>query len=183
MSDPLGHVSVMDSNCIPCYTARIVNLARMRITTMSEFQLVIRDSTDETARSEWFAGDLTAASLPGALTDWNTLRGAIQAVITGVQASDQWGDSTVISTTVPTAADCQRGIKWNVLLSDNVTGIKSTRKIPTANLSLLPLVGGKRQEDLDLTAGAGLALKNAIQGFARSNVGNAVTVLRVYYAD
>lgn len=150
---------------------------------MSEFSLSIRDSSNETAVSEWFAGDLTAVSIAGALSDWNDLRTAIDAVITGVQASDRWGDGTVIASTVPTAADCQRGIKWSVLLIDNVTGIRSTRRIPTADLSLLPLVGGKRQEDLDLTAGAGLGLKTAIEAFAKSNVGNAVTVLRVYYAD
>lgn len=150
---------------------------------MSEFTLTIRDSSDETSASEWYAGDLTAASLAGALSQWGELRDAIQAVITGVEAKDQWGDSTVLSDTVPTAAECQRGIKWNVLLKDNVTGIRSTRKIPTANLSLLPLVGGKRQEDLDLTAGVGLTLKQKIEQFARSNVGNPVTCLRVYYAD
>jgi hypothetical protein len=150
---------------------------------MSEFVLTIRDSSDEIGRSEWYAGDLTSVSLAGALSDWADLRAAIDAVIIGQQASDQWGDSTVISSAIPASPLAQRGVKWSVLLVDNVTGIKSTRRIPTADLTLLPTVGGKRSEDLDLTAGVGLALKTAIEAFARSNVGNAVTCLRVYYSD
>jgi hypothetical protein len=150
---------------------------------MSQFSLALADSSGETANTEWEAGDLTPVSLAGALTGWETLKDAIQAVVHGTQERDQWGDSTLIGTALNTSGENQRGKKWSVLLRDNTTLLKSTRKIPTANLSLLPILNGKRSEDLDLTAGVGLALKNAIEGFARSNIGNNVTVLRIYYKD
>lgn len=150
---------------------------------MSQFSLSVADSSGEIGTTEWEAGDLTALSLAGALSGWEDLKTAIQAVILGTQQKDQWGDSTLIENALNTAGENQRGKKWSVLLRDNVTLLKSTRKIPTANLSLLPIINGKRAEDLDLTAGLGQALKTQIEAFARSNIGNPVTVLRVYYKD
>lgn len=150
---------------------------------MSQFLLALADSSAEIGTTEWEAGDLTPTSLAGALSDWEGLKTAIQAVVLGTQQKDQWGDSTLIEAALNTAGENQRGKKWSVLLRDNVTLFKSTRKIPTANLSLLPIINGKRAEDLDLTAGVGLTLKQKIEGFARSNIGNPVTVLRVYYKD
>lgn len=151
----------------------------------SFYGLSLRDSSNELSKSEWNIGDLTAVSLAGALTQMGALKTAIEGVTLGVVASERWGDNDIVSNAIPTSPNAQRGVKWNVLIEDNVTHLKTTNYIPTADLSLLPdaPMGGKL-EDLDLTAGVGLALKEAIEDLAKySGTGNAVTVLRVYFSD
>jgi len=108
---------------------------------------------------------------------------AINGVCIGVVAASRWGDNDIVSNSIPTDPLAQRGVKWNVSFEDNVTHVKGTNYIPTADLTLLPTVGGKVQEDLDLTTGAGAALKAAIEALCKTAAGNAMTVLRVYYSD
>lgn len=151
---------------------------------MGEFYgLSIKDSTPETGRVDFNIGIITAGTLPGLLSAMGVLRTAIEGVITGEPIQSRWGDTDVIAATTPIDPYCQRGIKWTVLMRDNVSGVPVINHIPTANLALLPIVGGRAVEDLDITAGAGLALKTALEGLAKSPAGNAVTVERVYYSD
>jgi hypothetical protein len=149
----------------------------------SFYGLSFIDSSNEASKTDFNIGDLTAISLAGALTQMGALRTAIEGVVLGTVSVSRWGDSDILSSTRPTDPLCQRGVKWSVLMEDSVTHTKFTNKIPTADLSLLPLVGGVRSEDLDLTAGAGLALKTAIDALAKSPAGNAASVLRIYYSD
>lgn len=151
---------------------------------MGEFYgLSIKDSTPETGRVDFNIGLITAATLPGLLTQMGALRTAIEGVILGEPIQSRWGDTDSITATTPVDPNCQRGIKWTVLMRDNVSGVPVINHIPTANLTLLPVVGGKVQEDMDLTADPGLALKTALQALAKSPAGNAVTVERIYYSD
>ena len=141
------------------------------------------DSSNEVGKSDFNIGDLTALSLAGALTQMGALRTAIQNVTLGTVAVSRWGDADILSSTRPTDPLCQRGVKWTVLMEDTVTHKKFSNRLPTADLSLLPLVGGVRSEDLDLTTGAGAALKTAIEALCKSPADNSVAVLRVYYSD
>lgn len=151
----------------------------------SFYGLSMRDSSNELGRTDFNIGDLTAVSLAGALTQMGALKAAIEAVTLGVVATERWGDNDIVSNAIPSSGEAQRGKKWNVLIEDNVTHLKTTNHIPTADLSLLPdAPGGGKLEDLDLTAGVGLALKDAVEDLVKyPGTGNAVTVLRIYYAD
>ncbi len=151
----------------------------------SFYGLSVRDSSNEIGKTDWNIGDLTALTLAGALTEMGALKTAIDAVILGQLASERWGDNDIISNAIPSAGTAQRGVKWNVLIEDNTTHLKTTNYIPTADLSLLPVApGGGKLEDLDISTGVGGALKAAIEALVKyPGTGNAVTVLRVYYAD
>lgn len=151
----------------------------------SFYGLSLRDSSNEIGKTEFNIGDLTAVSLAGALTQMGALKDAIDDVTLGTVASERWGDNDVVSNAVPASGLAQRGVKWNVLIEDNTTHLKTTNYIPTADLTLLPdAPGGGKLEDLDLTAGVGLALKDAIEDLVKyPGTGNAVTVLRIYYSD
>jgi len=151
----------------------------------SFFGLSLRDSSNEIGKTDFNVGDLTAGTLAGALTQMGALRTAIEAVTLGVVSASRWGDNDIVSNAIPASGEAQRGKKWNVLIEDNTTHLKTTNYIPTADLSLLPdAPGGGKLEDLDLTAGVGLALKDAIEDLVKyPGTGNAVTVLRIYYAD
>lgn len=148
------------------------------------FGLTIRDSSDELGRTEFNIGDITAVSLPGALTQMGAFRDALDAITLGTMAGTRFGDADLLSNAVPASKLAQRGIKWNLSLEDTVTLQKFTNKVPTADLSLLPApVSGITPEDLDLTAGVGLTLKTAADALLRSAAGNPVRLLRCYYSD
>lgn len=149
----------------------------------SYYSYGFRDSSNEVSVSKWNVGDLTPVTLATALTEMGNLATAMLAVTLGTGASSGWGDNDQLAVVRPTAAECQRGIKWTVAWQDTVTGSKGNNYIPTANLSLLPLVGGVRSEDLDISAGVGLALKQKIEALCKSPAGNAILVYRIYYAD
>lgn len=149
----------------------------------SYYHLGLRDSSNEIGTTKWNIGDLTTTSIAGALTDMAALEAATDGVTLGALASSAFGDADSRAYSRPTDAQAQRGTKWTVSWEDAVTFQKGNNTIPTANLDLLPLVGGVRVEDLDLTANPGLALKTAIQTLCKSPAGNALTVLRVYFSD
>jgi len=145
----------------------------------SFYGLSILDNSEETGKTDFNIGDLTAVSLPGALTQMGALQTAIEGVILGTVSVSRWGDADNISNTPPASPLAQRGVKWTVLMEDDTLHTKFKNLLPTADLSLL----AAGEEELDLTAGAGLALKVAIEDLARSPAGNNVNVLRVYYSD
>lgn len=151
------------------------------------FGLSLRDSSNELGKTNFNVGDLTAGTIAGALTQMGALRTAIEAVTLGVVASSRWGDDDVVSNAIPSDGAAQRGVKWNVLIEDNTTHLKTTNYIPTADLDLLPdRPGGGKLEDLDITTdpSVGFALKTAIEALVKyPGTGNAVTVLRIYYSD
>lgn len=145
--------------------------------------LTFRDSSNELGKTDFNIGDITALSIAGALTDMGAARTALENITLGTVAQSRFGDADTLSNARPTDPLCQRGVKWTVSWEDTVTHSKGTNYIPTADLSLLPLVGGVRSEDLDLTAGAGLAAKTALDTLAKSPAGNPISVLRIYYSD
>lgn len=81
------------------------------------------------------------------------------------------------STTPPTDKFAQRELKWLCKYTDNVTLLRYRFEIACADADLL--VGNT--DMIDLTAGAGLALKTAFQAAAVSPDGNAVTLNSVEF--
>jgi len=76
------------------------------------------------------------------------------------------------SSAIPANKFAQRELKWLCKYTDNTTLDRFRFEVPCADASLL----GTSTDFLDLSAGAGLALKTAFQAIARSKNGNAVTL-------
>lgn len=77
----------------------------------------------------------------------------------------------------PTDQDAQREKKWLVRATDDVTGKPVQFEIPGADLTLLQTAS----DAMDIAAGSGLALKNAIEAVVVSDVANAITVGDIVY--
>jgi len=117
--------------------------------------------------------DLTAGNIAAQLTAIGLLEDALQAVtLVGFTKLDVLAVTTLIGDPQPSAdGNAQRETKWLVSGTDSA-GFSTTIEIPGADLTLLP----SGSASLDLTAGAGLTLKNALEAVWRSKQGNAVTV-------
>jgi hypothetical protein len=146
----------------------------------SFFRLSLKDNSREIGRSEFNIGDITAISLPGALTEMGALTDAIMALVIGVKVGTGFGDNDSFVAAPPTSKLAQRGIKWTVVGRDTVTGVPVINHIPTANLTLLPAGDA---EDLVITGGVGLAFKTAYEALVKSPAGNALALERVYFSD
>lgn len=145
----------------------------------SFFGLSFKDNSGEIGKTDFNIGDLTAVSLPGALSQMGDLTNAIQGLVLGAKVGSRWGDADQFAAANPASKLCQRGIKWTVVGRDSTTGVPVINHIPTADLTKLPATG----EDIDLTAGAGLAFKTAYEALVKSPAGNALVLERVYYSD
>ena len=146
----------------------------------SFYGISLKDNSREIGRTDFNIGDITAVSLPGALTQMGALSDAIVAIVLGAKVQSRWGDVDNIVAAPPTSKLAQRGVKWTLQGRDSVTGVPVINHIPTADLTKLPAGAG---EDLDLTAGVGAALKTAYEALVKSPAGNALTLERCYYSD
>lgn len=106
----------------------------------------------------------------------SALKAAIDAIILGSAARAAVTISTVVepgSNGPSTDKDANRGNKWlfSVFVADDKQGSGDTYnyEIGTADNSLLPTAD---TDFIDLTAGAGLALKSAFEAVYRSGEGN-----------
>lgn len=80
----------------------------------------ISDYNGEVSTTSFTTGNITAVSLPGALTDFNNLRAAIEGITLGVvkQESLKVFD-TRVSNALPGDKNAQRERKWLVVYEDN----------------------------------------------------------------
>lgn len=104
---------------------------------------------------------------------------ATDAIILGsnlkaVKTDDTTVDAGVATPAASTSAD--RGNKWLFRVQDATNGKIFTHEIGTADNSQLPSAGS---DYIDLTAGAGLTLKNSFEAVYESPYGNAGTLLSV----
>lgn len=146
----------------------------------SFYGLSWKDNSNEIGRTEFNIGDLTAVSLPGALTQMGALESALQAVVLGAKVQSRWGDADSFAAAAPSSKLAQRGVKWTLQGRDSTTGVPVINHVPTADLTKLP---SGSSEDLDLTTGVGATLKTAYEALVKSPAGNAVVLERVYYSD
>lgn len=161
---------------------------------MAKYKLSIRDNSRELTRSDFNIEDITVTSLAGILVAIGNFKTATDAILLGVLAKEGLVmDETNLSALAPTNPVAQRGVKWSVQYADNTpyfdppanaipnAGYNQifTNSLGTADLALL--VDG--EEELDLTAGAGLAFKTAFDALVHSPYGGVASLLRVYYAD
>lgn len=161
-----------------------------------ELEYGIRDNSREIGKVQIHTGVITAGTLPGTLTQIGTLRTAIDNITLGTMASESLKVfDTKLSPLAANSQLAQRGKKWTVGYADTMEFVDGgaggslfpnpgfgkifTFTIPTADLLLLPT----GTEELDLTAGAPLAFKNAFEAIARSPYGGAVSVQYIRYVD
>lgn len=145
---------------------------------MGKHNLTFIDHDSESSSCGINMVNLTAGNIAAQLALLATLRAAIEGVSLGTLRSEQ-----VIAVTddipgvAPANAFAQRETKWLVRGVDGA-GFVSTIEIPCADLALLS--GGTGQ--MDIAAGAGLALVNALNAVWMSpRSGTAVDVEAVYH--
>jgi len=116
------------------------------------------------------------AAIAGDITAWEN---AVDAVASGTYASDQ--DSTITrysNAPAPTSA-AQREEKLLVSYEDNVTFARYTFTIGTFLKSAVTFK--PNTDEVDISAGGGLTLKNAFEAVAVSPAGNSCSVLGMRY--
>jgi len=144
---------------------------------MGKWNYGIIDHDSESSTVGVLTIDLTAGNFAATAALLATLAAAVDGVIIGTPRSESIiAVQNEIAGVAPADAFAQRETKWLVTGTDSA-GLTCTLEIPTANLDLLPAGSGT----LDIAAGAGLALKNALDAVWRSRAGNAVTVSRVIH--
>ena len=150
----------------------------------SQYEVTYNDNTVgaggavEKGRARFNIVDLTAANLVATQALLATLLASIQAIVIGELNKERIVLSDTLSSSAPANSPlAQRENKWLVRYTDNTTHRIFKGEIPTADLTLL--VGNS--EFLDLSAGVGLAFKNAFQAVVKSIEGNAVSVISVQF--
>jgi hypothetical protein len=93
----------------------------------------LRDWSNEKSTMRFYGGDITAVSLPGFLTEFGTLRGAVEGITLGIVANERWiGDDTELSPNLPALPAAQREKKWLVTYV-GANGGTYQLEIPTAD--------------------------------------------------
>jgi hypothetical protein len=161
---------------------------------MAKYKLSIRDNSREITRTDFNIDDIGVGNIGDILTAVGTFKAAVDGIVLGVLAKEALVmDETNLSALAPANPLAQRGIKWHAQYSDNTAffdpGVNAipnagyqqifTNSIGTADLSLL----ADGEEELNLTAGVGLAFKTAFDAFVKSPYGGDAVLLRVYYGD
>lgn len=115
----------------------------------------ILDYSEEKSVHRIYNGEITAASLPGYLTDFGNYRTALEGIILGTVHKETWvGDDTVLSNSPPANAFAQREIKLLVRYLGDTNNDVYTMEIPTPDLSSLTLLP---QDFVDLNDGGIMA--------------------------
>lgn len=145
----------------------------------SKLNLSFVDFDDEVSSASIRGNDITV----GNFTAQDALLDAIAAAVDGVTVGTMFKDQRILSEvltprTLPALAWAQRETKWLVRYTDDVDPIgDGSFEIPTADLTLL-LTGTK---NMNVAAGAGLALVTALEAGMPSRLGNSITVVNVVH--
>lgn len=102
----------------------------------------IRDATAESTSHIVYVDEITAASLPGLLTQLGAYQTALDAITLGVVARTGWGEDTVVSNAVPSNPAAQRESKLLVQYQGNTTEKPYTLTIGTIDYSKLVFLPG-----------------------------------------
>jgi len=144
---------------------------------MGKMNLTYIDHDNERSGAGIQIVDLTAGNITATLALLDTLEAAIEAVVIGALDKKQVVAVTEeFAAVAPASGLAQREAKWLVTGVDSA-GFNTSIELPTADLTLLPAGSGV----LDISAGVGLALADALEAVWRSKQGNAVTVSRVIH--
>lgn len=143
----------------------------------SRLVLTYRDNSGEKSVATFQGVSLSAANYDAQVALQGTLETAIAGLVDGtLYKRMRVASESIIGLSLP-ASGVQREIKYLVRYHDNVTGQQLRSELPCADLS--QLVANK--EFVDITAGAGLAFKNAFEAYVVSDAGNAVVVDEIIF--
>jgi hypothetical protein len=157
------------------------------------YTITIKDFSKELSTTSVNVGAVTAASLPGLLSDIDDYKNAVDGLVVGVLRSDELrAFKTSISTANPASAQAQRERKFMVTYADNlpffddpVNAIPNAGfgkifnfEIPTADFSLADLFPTNTDE-VDLAQTEIAAFVTAFETMARSPYGGTVEVLAI----
>lgn len=92
-----------------------------------------RDYSGETKSLRVYAGEITAVSLPGLLTDIGDLQTALDNVTLGVRSKQSWGEETVVSNERATAKEAQIESEMLVRCMGATTERPFSFRIPTVD--------------------------------------------------
>lgn len=92
-----------------------------------------RDYSGETKGVRVYAGEITAVSLPGLLTQMGAWSTALDAVTLGEAAKFSWGEEVIISNDRPTDKDAQIETELLVRVRGAVTEAPWSFRIPTVD--------------------------------------------------
>lgn len=161
---------------------------------LSGGSFTLRDYSRETASVGFNTGAITAVSIAGTLTQFGTLRTAIEGITNGVMAAEAlYVARTKLSNLPATDPLAQRENKWLITYEDSTqffddpvnaipnAGYKGVFNIevPTADLEAVTMV--PNTDDADLTAAPMSTFITAFEAIARSPYGGAVNVTRVEF--
>lgn len=146
---------------------------------MSYAEWSFQDYSREKSRVRMQFQDITAANYDAT----KTLMDNVRTAILGIQQENCEQTYTVVAQSIfnsraPASNKAsQRESKWLLTLADTVTNKLSRHEVPIAKLDLVTA----NSDFMDLSAGAGLALKTAIEAGVKSPAGNAVSLISVQY--
>lgn len=146
---------------------------------MSYAEWSFQDYSREKSRVRMQFQDMTAANYDAT----KTLMDNVRTAILGVQQENCEQTYIVVAQSIfnsrapATAKNSQRESKWLLTLADTTTNKLSRHEIPIAKLDLVTA----NTDFMDLSAGAGLALKTAIEAGVKSPAGNAVSLISVQF--
>lgn len=133
----------------------------------------VQDYSEEVSQFRFNFGAITAVSLPGFLTNFGALRGALENIILGTVQKEYWvGDSTVLDNTPPSNPGAQIELKFLVVYEGDTSKKKFRHEIPTPDTSIV--IAGTDKVDLTDTNAA--AYVTAFETIARSPDNDAETV-------
>jgi len=143
------------------------------------------DHSNERKSLRVYAGEITAVSLPGLLTQIGAFTTALDAVTLGTRSKVTWGEETVVSNLVPAAADAQVETELLVKYMGNTSEQPFSFRLPTVDYTAFNFVPNT---DEVVFSGAGataatLALVTAFEALAKNPTDEAegvvVTGMRV----
>lgn len=114
----------------------------------------ILDYSEETSKTSFNFGAITAVSIAGFLTQFGNLRTALGNIILGTIQKEQWvGDSTPLSNTPPSDTAAQVELKWLVQYEGATSKKKFRVELPTPDTSkLIPGTDKADLTDTDIAA-------------------------------
>jgi hypothetical protein len=145
------------------------------------YRLTVQDHDGEISSMSVYTPEDTAGDVTTLDGNLDTLYAAVDAVILGgIVSETRTYQQNEIGEAQPSGdPDAQREFKWLVQATDDVTGRAVNFTIPTADVDQAEAGTGL----LDISAGAGLNLKNAIEGVVLSQNGQAISVNRIVLVE
>jgi len=145
-------------------------------------QFTMNDYSHERSRFEGFVGDITAVSIAGFLTNFGTLRTAVEGITLGVVKQEAWiGDRTLLSSVPPTDPLAQRENKWRVVYVGDTSGKLYSLEIATAELAGGHLQAGSDFADLTETDMAAFVTSFEVIARTPDDDEETVTVMSIQF--